>query len=52
MPTLLQNEDELTIRVQSGGIIPGHSGNDNDIDNQFEQFSSHPFNFDRPTQKF
>ncbi len=39
VPNLLPNEDELTIRVWSG-IIPGHSGNDNDNDNQFEQCSS------------
>ncbi len=34
------------------GIIPGHSGNDNDNDNQFEQCSSHPCNFSRPARKF
>ncbi len=52
MLNLLPNEDELTIRVQSGGIIPGHSSNDNDNDNQFEQCSSHPCNFGRPARKF
>ncbi len=32
-------------------VIPGHSSNDNDNDNQFEQFSSRPCSFGRSVRK-